>query len=707
MTYPGMPCNIAPLANWTTQERWVWREICEGRMANLNEYVSNGLWFDPTQPDSYPQNKVLTPNFIKTILLYEPFNKSIPSRGVCIVGARFEESLDLSNTKFEHDLWLLYCKFDRNVDFSGVTTASLISFESSTFEGDVLFNVAKIGKQLNFSNTQFNINSSLNMYGIKVVGDLFMRFGAKFNRIELTRANIDGSLEMMGSIFMDEVFVVGSTISGQLNVSGSYFVKKLDLDSTVVSNSVIMRNNGIYNKIDLRGAKIGYTLEITGNSVDGELLLNGTTIGHSLVMKNRGRFTNIIIRTTEIGSNIEMDSSTFDGLVDINSVKVGGSIFIREGARLKGMNLISVLIGGQLNFDHAKIGELLHISSVNIDGGLRIKNKSICEKIVINDLKAKGQISLEKSIVRKALYIESAKVEGDFYLQIIIRNRNTICRVIFSDINGNLDITNSFLPSLDLTGTNIRKDFRLGAQNRRPVRWRRNSKLILRNTDAEAIQDSADSWPREVELDGFTYTKLGGLLAGDDDDMVNRDIKWFKQWLGEGYVFQPYKHLERILPNIMRLSPIRKYSPQPYEQLAKVLRNMGYPDKANAILYSGKKREMSETSGLLYFWLLLQDVVIGFSYRIWYSLIWIVFLVVLGFVIFNNSTIAANYNTFDKIFFSLDMLLPIIELSKDHEEILSNCLIGFPKYYFYIQQILGYVLASFIIGGLTKFIYKP
>ena len=48
--------------------------------------------------------------------------------------------------------------------------------------------------------------------------------------------------------------------------------------------------------------------------------------------------------------------------------------------------------------------------------------------------------------------------------------------------------------------------------------------------------------------------------------------------------------------------------------------------------------------------------------------------------------------------YSIDMLLPIIELRKKHSDI---DLQGWPRYYFYGQKIRGWVLVSFLIAGLS------
>jgi hypothetical protein len=48
--------------------------------------------------------------------------------------------------------------------------------------------------------------------------------------------------------------------------------------------------------------------------------------------------------------------------------------------------------------------------------------------------------------------------------------------------------------------------------------------------------------------------------------------------------------------------------------------------------------------------------------------------------------------------YSVDMLLPIIHLRDAHYKIDLN---GWARYYFYIHKTMGYVLASFLIAGLS------
>ena len=236
------------------------------------------------------------------------------------------------------------------------------------------------------------------------------------------------------------------------------------------------------------------------------------------------------------------------------------------------------------------------------------------------------------------------------------------------------------LTSLNLMSTRVGGEFQLDSEQDSAAKWQTGAKLVLRNTEVDSLQDSPNAWPNTLELDGFNYSRLGGTDADDTGNMATRKIAWLKKWL------------ERQ----------KKYSPQPYEQLAKILRKAGYKDKATKILYEGKKREHRETTRRLspsWWWLTFQWLFIGYGYRNFQVIIWILALWGSGMLILHvYGQDAAHNMKYWGLAYSIDMLLPIIELHKPHYEIILD---GFVRGYFYIQKILGYVLALFLIAGLS------
>ena len=58
-----------------------------------------------------------------------------------------------------------------------------------------------------------------------------------------------------------------------------------------------------------------------------------------------------------------------------------------------------------------------------------------------------------------------------------------------------------------------------------------------------------------------------------------------------------------------------------------------------------------------------------------------------------------------KTIFSLDRLLPIVQLEETSKEVEAG-LAGVVKYYFYAHKLVGWVLASFLIAALAGLTQK-
>jgi len=253
-------------------------------------------------------------------------------------------------------------------------------------------------------------------------------------------------------------------------------------------------------------------------------------------------------------------------------------------------------------------------------------------------------------------------------------------------IGRNLDLSGSTVRDfslIDLSGSRVHGDFILGPP---PITWEGEARLILLNTQVRVLQDSPDAWPDFLELDGFTYDRLGGFVGSPvecftlESVVINayeREISSFKKWLEKQ----------------------ERYSPQPYEQLAAVFRKAGHKDKADDLLYTAKNRELLEAAGSFNrLGLFLLKVFIGYGYRIHYALYWCFGFVAVGVIVLRVSGQGRAHGMPFGVAYSLDMLLPIIRLRERHYVL---DLTGWVRYYFYFHKLMGYVLGSFLIAGLS------
>jgi len=321
-------------------------------------------------------------------------------------------------------------------------------------------------------------------------------------------------------------------------------------------------------------------------------------------------------------------------------------------------------------------------------------NKCRFEKeVVLSGLRTPWSISLKGSIFSAALSLLNAKVGGTLNMggstftgplnmnslkvgqSLLMREGAQFVEVDLTaaSVGKQLDISGSQLFSLNMTGTKIRGEFSLDPS----PKWQPGANLILRNVEVGALRDRQDAWPEVLDLNGFTYAQLGVLDLKGENPIPDWKVSWFCRWLEK----QP------------------SYSPQPYQQLAKLLLKSGYRTESDEILYIGRERERKSVHGWVRAWMTLLKWTIGYGYRTWMALLWALLVVVLGAIIlnyFSNQTYVKGI--LDEGFYSLAMFLPGIQLDERYSKIELD---GWVTYYFYIQKIIGVVLGSFLVAGLS------
>jgi uncharacterized protein YjbI with pentapeptide repeats len=477
-----------------------------------------------------------------------------------------------------------------------------------------------------------------------------------------------------------DVVLRGAKIKGQLDMSSSTFNGTLNMNGLEVERHLFMRDKARFADVDLRSAKIKGQLDLRSSTFKRTLNMNSLEVGSHLLMRDKARFADVDLRGAKIEGQLSMIGSTFNGTLNMDSLEVGSSLLMGNKARFADVDLRSAKIEGQLDMSSSTFNGTLNMNKLEVGSSLFMRNKAQFAGVVLRGAKIGGQLSMIGSTFNSTLDMESLEVGSHLLMRDAVVEKLTL--LTFARIQGGLNISGAALSSLDLTGTKVVQEFTLGSGSHLPVKWKNNSELILRNTEVGNLQDVPGSWPDTLKLqfDGFVYHRLGGFSGDDTTDMATRDISWLKEWLGKQ----------------------KSYSPRPYQQLAKVLKNAGYEDEATAILFEGKKRLQKETKtlSLNWLWLVLQRIFIGYGYDNFRVLYWVLILCGLGMLTLHRSgQDVANKMKYFGLCYSLDMLLPIIELHKpNYDDIVLD---GWVRVYFYVHKIFGYVLALFLIAGLS------
>ena len=379
----------------------------------------------------------------------------------------------------------------------------------------------------------------------------------------------------------------------------------------------------------------------------------------------------------------------------MESASIGGYLLMGPGADFKEVSLINAHVGGTLNLTGAKVTGTLNMNGANIDGSLLMRNGAEFADGILLSAHVGGQLDLDCAKVTGTLDMDSAAIGSDLFMR--AGQYSKPINLVFAEVGGNLDLRGSTLAGLDLTGMRIDGELSLASGGVMPtscstgsgaaIVWGDGATLILRNAQAGVLQDEpeANVWPQQTDLNGFTYKRLGGFAASPEAAVEQRGPQWFRDWLARG----------------------EPYTPQPYQQASNVLREMGHPEMANDVLYAGRERERSEAwergDNLRWLGLSLLNWTMGYGigHRYFWSLRWVVGLVLVATIVLGVTGQNTPPRWGEKrigIWYSFDMLLPIIELRKAHYDV---DLKGFARYWFYFHKLMGYVLASFLIAGLA------
>ncbi len=475
-----------------------------------------------------------------------------------------------------------------------------------------------------------------------------------------------------------------------VRIGGAWFEGNLDLSYSLVKSELLLLACRFENDFDLRFGQLERNLLLSKSIINGNCELDGIQVAGTIFM-DEGRYNKATnLREAKVLGQISMNKSVFIGKLFMNGIKVDSHLQIKE-SKLNEVWLLGAELGGQLNIRKSTFCETLTMDYIKIANDLIVRNCKIEKEMRLIAAKVGGDVNMMDSHFNGRLTLQAIEVGdglfflGDEYKKNVILIFAKIGRIIIID-------GNSFEKELDLTGTKV-----------------------------DRVLDRKEVWPTKLHLDDFTYKHLGGTHEDyESQDMTERPANWFIDWLARQ----------------------KNYSPQPYEHCANVLREAGRPDMANAVLHAAKTRERKIASPFRWLWQRLFGVkgdpakprlrwlwLTLLRFAVGYGLGWRYFVYPLALALgltflgawiasgihtwpdeytFWNCIISSNglfkpcvfetHNFGWRLLFSLDRLLPIVELSKDHNTIYFA---GWYRFYFnFFQPLAGWILALLVIAGL-------
>lgn len=524
-------------------------------------------------------------------------------------------------------------------------------------------------------------------------GDIYLRFAripyfrvknCRVRRIDGNRLHVDNDI-FLESIFGGPVVLANATIGGDLGCDSAHLVGvetvgtehfALNADGARIDGRVFLRKASVKGEVRFLGATIGRSLECDGaqlsNSGGETLDADAAEIKGRVLLRAGFRSEGTVdLLDAKIGGSLECVGAQFsnpkgDALLADRS-QISGNVLFSNGFTAHGeVRLLSARIAGKLDctggahFNNSN-GTSFNANEAHISGDALLKNGFI----------ATGEVNFAGATIGGDLDCSEAQLE---YL-----NADHV------KIDGSAFFDNYFSANglVNLYGGNIGKY--LGWSN---ILSSGNTALDLRGAKIGILDDRESSWPSggKLLLDGFTYDRIG--------DEAPVDAKSRIQWV-------------RRQPN--------KFLPQPYEQLAFVLRKMGRDDVAREVLFEKNQDRTHFTKGFWeWLWYKLNWALIGYGYKVWLALIWSGVVIVTGACIFKRGykrgRISAtqiqhglfqHYLRFSAILYSLEMFLPFLKLKQS--ELWKPCSMGL-YVYLCAHVFAGWLLTLWLIAGATGLI---
>ena len=398
--------------------------------------------------------------------------------------------------------------------------------------------------------------------------------------------------------------------------------------------------------------------------------------------------------------------------LQVDRLNVKGGVFLNDGFKAEGeVRLPGAIIGGDLSCIKSEFinpgRRALSADGLNINGNVYLRDGFRAEGEVrlpgatiggyldcsgIPEKKTKGGEFINPGKI--ALFADRLNVKGDVFLRNGFKAEGNV-QLLGATIGGSLSCTKGefinpgkyalLADRLNVQGNvSFRKDFKAegrvslsGAMINRLFIWTdvdlpEKAGLDLRSAKIGTLWDEQKSWPDEGEL------YLHGLVYDNIYDKAPKDVKSRIEWL--------------------RLQGGDGFKPQPYEQLADVLKKSGHEETAKEILIAKNKdriRSGPKLTKIEWWRYKFFGPMIGYGYRPWDVFwkgpfgIWFLFSILFWLVIgcmsfragykndlfsptmgwaYDSSKVQINLNlkdqypAFNFFVYSIDTFVPLVDL---------------------------------------------
>ena len=662
-------------------------------------------------------------------------------RGISVIGAKIDGCLDLRYIDLDVPLIFKRCYFTEGIRLDQAKVKLLnLSGSYVASSGDAIVAQGAEIKGAVFLTDGFQAQGQVSLPRATIGGIFVCRKGIFEN--PKGNAIVAEGAEIKGSVFLDD----GFQAQGQVSFAGATIGGTFQCRKGIFENPGKDKNGKDKHAILAQGAEIkGAVFLDDGFKAQGQVSFAGATIGR-VFQCSKGIFENpkgnaILAESAEIkGAVFLNDSFKAQGEVSFAGATIGGifacrkGIFenpqgyaiVAEGAEIKGSVFLNdgFKAQGQVSLSGATIGGNFQCRKGIFENPGKDKNgkdkhailaqgAEIKGAVFLDDgFKAQGQVSFFGATIGVAFQCSKGIFENPEGYAIVAES---------AEIKGAVFLNDGFQAKgqVSFLGATIPRTFILSH-----VKDSQEMELDLRFAKIGTLVDQENSWAEnnKLWLEGFVYDAIANISPLDSKSR----LKWIR--------------LQNLEEN---------FSPQPYEQLAKVLRMSGHDEAATEVLI-GKEKDRYK-HGRLSWWDKSWNRFLGFTIDYGYSphkALWgVLFFVLLGWGLFSwgnlqslmilskgverfesseernkssstSKKVSTDYPKFNALMYSVDVFVPIINLhqqdywlpnaNKDYAEIplspkskYKTLKVSLLRWYFWFHIIMGWVLSSLLVAGFT------
>lgn len=156
-----------------------------------------------------------------------------------------------------------------------------------------------------------------------------------------------------------------------IRIFGAYFAEPLNLENIATDKNLVLDGSVFAADVRMTNFHARFNVSFDGSNVRGRMLLLRSRIDGSLFMQN-GVYDHVDLRDARIGASIDAADSIFNGLFRLDRAQVAGKIEF-ERSKLTDWSAVDATVGGVLRFYLADVRSRLDLTGIRINGDLRMQ----------------------------------------------------------------------------------------------------------------------------------------------------------------------------------------------------------------------------------------------------------------------------------------------------------------------------------------------